>query len=126
MQGSSMIRFHIVERPGADLQHTLIAAMRAGELRTFKALKRGRKIEHITYPGWMNWTSAEGVISCAVLSPRKPGKEWQLFSAFLGRLAHRYADSIVAIDVQFPDAAPTSSRSPRRRKPRRKARRAHK
>ncbi len=97
--------------------------MRAGELRTFKALKRGRKIEHTTYPGWMNWSSAEGVISCAVLSPRKPGQEWQLFSAFLGRLADRYADHIVAIDVQFPDAVPKSTRLRRRRTPRRKARR---
>lgn len=118
-----MIRFHIVERPGADLQRTLIAAMRSGELRTFKALKRGRKIEHTTYPGWMNWTSAEGMISCSVLSPRKPGQEWQLFSAFLGRLADRYADQIVAIEVQFPGAVPKSRPSPRRRKQRRKARR---
>jgi len=117
-----MIRFHIVERPGADLQRTLIAAMRAGELRTFKALKRGRKIEHTTYPGWMNWSSGEGVISCAVLSPRKPGQEWQLFSAFLGRLADRYADRVVAIEVQFPDAAPKSAKSPRRRKSRTKRR----
>ena len=119
-----MIRFHIVERPGADLQRVLIAAMRAGELRTFKALKRGRKIEHITYPGWMNWSSAEGVISCAVLSPRKPGQEWQLFSAFLGRLAARYADRIEVIDVQFPDATPKSIKPARRRKIKRTTRRA--
>lgn len=109
-----MIRFHIVERPGANLQRILTAAMRAGELRTFKALKRGRKIEHITYPGWMNWSAADGVISCTVLSPRKPGQEWQLFSAFLGRLAARYADSIVAIEVQFPDAKSAPAKSRRR------------
>lgn len=113
-----MIRFHIVERPGANLHRVLIAAMRAGELRTFKALKRGRKIEHITYPGWMNWSAADGVISCAILSPRKPGMEWQLFSAFLGRLAARYADSIVAIEVQFPDAPSKPAKSPRRKKKR--------
>jgi hypothetical protein len=118
-----MIRFHIVERPGANLQRELIAAMRAGGLRTFKALKRGRKIEHITYPGWMNWTVADGVISCSVLSPRKPGQEWQLFSAFLGRLAARYADSIVAIEVQFPDAPAKAAKPLRRRKKVKKARR---
>ena len=118
-----MIRFHIVEHPGANLQRQLIAAMRAGELRTFKALKRGRKIEHITYPGWMNWTAADGVISCAVLSPRKPGQEWQLFSAFLGRLAPRYADSIAAIEVQFPDTPVKAVKSRRRTKKAGKARR---
>jgi hypothetical protein len=96
--------------------------MRAGELRTFKALKRGRKIEHITYPGWMNWTVADGVISCAVLSPRKPGQEWQLFSAFLGRLAARYAGSIAAIEVQFPDTPAKPVKSLRRKK--KKAKRA--
>ncbi|HSD73968.1 MAG TPA: hypothetical protein VLB75_04310 [Steroidobacteraceae bacterium] len=115
-----MIRFHIVERPGANLQRALTAAMRAGELRTFKALKRGRKIEHITYPGWMNWSSADGVISCTVLSPRKPGQEWQLFSAFLGRLAARYADSVVAIEVQFPDAAPSPKKTGRRKQGKKK------
>ena len=111
-----MIRFHIVERPGSNLQRALTGAMRAGELRTFKALKRGRKIEHITYPGWMNWSSADGVISCTVLSPRKPGQEWQLFSAFLGRLAARYAGAIVAIEVQFPDAAPLPKKKKVRRR----------
>lgn len=121
-----MIRFHIVERPGAELQRTLIEAMRAGKMRTFIALKRGRKIEHRTYPGWMNWSSAEGVISCSVISPQKPGQEWQLFSAFLGRLADRYADRIVAIDVQFPDAAPKNPRSAARGKQRPKRRRNRK
>ncbi|HJS21692.1 MAG TPA: hypothetical protein VJ764_03475 [Steroidobacteraceae bacterium] len=118
-----MIRFHIFERPGANLQRQLISAMRAGTLRTFKALKRGRKIEHITYPGWMNWSVADGVISCAVLSPRKPGQEWQLFSAFLGRLAARYADSIVAIEVQFPDAKPAPTKIRRRSKKKKVSRR---
>jgi hypothetical protein len=66
---------------------------------------------------------ADGVISCSVLSPRKPGREWQLFSAFLGRLAARYADSIVAIEVQFPDAPAKAAKPLRRRKKVKKARR---
>lgn len=122
-----MIRFQIVERPGAELQKTLVDAMRSGDLRTFVALKRGRKVEHATKPGWMNWTSHDGVLQCEVISPQKPGLEWQLFSAFLGRLADRYADRIVAINVQFPDAAARSAKPSRRRKrpkrsPRRRAR----
>jgi hypothetical protein len=39
-----MIRFQIIERPGANLHKTLIDAMRAGELRTFEATRRGRRI----------------------------------------------------------------------------------
>jgi hypothetical protein len=111
-----MIRFQIIERPGAELQKTLVDAMRAGELRTFIALKRGRKIEHASKPGWMNWSSRDGVLQCEVISPHKPGLEWQLFSAFLGRLADRYADRILAINVQFPEGIAAGAHPKRRRK----------
>jgi hypothetical protein len=120
-----MIRFQIIERTGANLQKTLVDAMRAGELRTFKATRRGRLIQHknVLYPGWMNWSVQDGMINCEVVSPYKPGREWQFFSAFLGRLADRYADQIVGINIQFPAAAAESRRTmvkKRRRKRRRK------
>jgi hypothetical protein len=121
-----MIRFQIIERPGAELQKTLVDAMRAGELRTFIALKRGRKIEHASKPGWMKWTSLDGVLQCEVISPQKPGLEWQLFSAFLGRLADRYADRILAINVQFPQAIAAVTGPKRRVRRRAQARRRRK
>lgn len=112
-----MIRFQIIERPGASLHKTLVEAMRDGDLRTFVARKRGRKVQHTnpSYPGWMNWSPGEGIVHCEVISPRKPGGEWRFFSAFLGRLADRYADQIVAINVQFPTAAPKAAKSKKRR-----------
>jgi hypothetical protein len=71
----------------------------------------------------MNWSIAEGVINCEVISPRKPGREWQFFSAFLGRLADRYPELILAINVQFPLSITKAGktgvkkrRSPRRRR----------
>jgi hypothetical protein len=111
-----MIRFQIIERTGAQLQKTLVEAMRSGELRTFIAKKRGRKVQHknSAYPGWMNWSASDGMISCEILSPNKPGGEWQLFSAFLGRLADRYAERIVAINVQFPGSVPFEDGTRRR------------
>jgi hypothetical protein len=50
--------------------------MRAGELRTFEATRRGRRIQHknLSYPGWMNCSVAEGIINCEIISPRKPGR----------------------------------------------------
>jgi hypothetical protein len=118
-----MIRFQIIERTGANLHKTLVDAMRTGELRTFEATRRGRRIQHknLSYPGWMNWSASDGLINCEIISPHKPGREWQLFSAFLGRLADRYADRIVAINVQFPDstmsgAAPVKKRRRLRRR----------
>lgn len=115
-----MNRFQIIERTGANLHKTLIEAMRAGELRTFEATRRGRRIQHknLSYPGWMNWSVGDGIINCEIIGPRKPGREWQLFSAFLGRLADRYADRIVAINVQFPGstAEPNRAKKPKRRR----------
>ena len=119
-----MIRFQIIERPGANLYKTLVDAMRAGELRTFEATRRGRRIQHknLSYPGWMNWSVHDGMINCEVISPRKPGREWQFFSAFLGRLADRYSGEIVAINIQFPGPAEASGRATvkKRRRIRRK------
>ena len=114
-----MIRFQIVERPGADLHKLLIAAMRDKSLRTFVAKKHGRQVQHISlaYPGWMNWSVRDGLICCEVISPHKPGREWLLFSAFLGRLADRYAEHIEAINVQFPQAATERRTIRRRRRP---------
>jgi hypothetical protein len=107
-----MIRFQIIERAGANLHKTLVDAMRAGELRTFQATRRGRRIQHknLSYAGWMNWSVHDGMINCEVISPRKPGREWQFFSAFLGRLADRYAEHTLAINIQFPGALPQSGR----------------
>ena len=101
-----MIRFQIIQRSGADLYRSLVTAMRSGALQTFDASKRGAKVTHAKHPGWMNWSVSEGVITCEVLSPRKPGHEWQLFHAFVGRLAARFAPDIAAINIQFPAADP--------------------
>ncbi len=111
-----MIRFQIVEREGVDLYRTLLQAMREGELRTLHAKNRGQKVVHARYPGWIRWSHARGVITCKVISPNKPGSEWQLFSAVLGRLAHRYSDSIAGIQVQFPATSSTWKRKRRRRR----------
>jgi hypothetical protein len=99
------IQLQIVERPGNDLRKALIGAMRTGALQTFFTQSRGKKVRHISpdYPGWMNWGYHDGVITCLVLSPKKPGSEWKLFHAFLGRLADRFANQIHSINIQFVD-----------------------
>jgi len=114
-----MIRFQIVERDDVHLYRTLVTAMREGELHTLHLARRGRRVVHERYPGWINWAHSRGVIDCEVHSPRKIGSEWQLFSAVLGRLADKYASSIGGINVQFP-AAQAAVR-PRARKTRRRA-----
>jgi hypothetical protein len=99
-----MITLQIVEQPKAKLYQQLLRAMREGDLKTFEYQKRGKKVTHTnkSYPGWMNWSSSKGVISCVILSPMKPGHEWRLLSALMGRLADRYSDQIHSVNVQFP------------------------
>ena len=80
-----MIQRQIIEQPGADLHAELAAAMRSGSLRTFFLKKRGKRVLHTTYstPGWVKWAHEDGVITCSIFSPKKPGMEWKFFSAFL-------------------------------------------
>ncbi len=113
-----MIRLQIVERPGVNLYRTLVNAMRSGDLRTFIVTRRGKKVTHRnpSYSGWINWSYAGGVVSCEVLSPRKPGTEWRLVSALVGRLADKFPDHVHSISIQFPDAQAPKSRSKRRRR----------
>ncbi len=112
-----MIRLQIVERAGANLYRILIRAMRSGELRTFVVMRRGKKVTHRnpSYSGWINWSSAGGVISCEILSPRRPGTEWRLLGALIGRLADKYADRVHSISIQFPYATGQKKRPRRRR-----------
>jgi hypothetical protein len=112
-----MIRFQVIEREGADLHRALLAAMRTGGLRTFVARRRGRRVQHRSpsIPGWLKWSTRDGVLLCEIVSPRKPRDEWHLFSAFLGRLAHRFSDRIHSISVQFSAAPEEAPRRRRRR-----------
>ena len=103
-----MIKMQIIEVSGASLHAKLVAAMHSGSLRTFFLKKRGKRVLHtaMSTPGWMKWAHDDGVITCSVFSPKKPGMEWKFFSAFVGRLADRFADEIQSINVQFPTEPP--------------------
>lgn len=116
-----MIRLQIVERHGVNLYRALIDAMRSGELRTFIVTRRGKRVTHRNpnYSGWMNWSRTAGVVTCEILSPHRPGTEWRLLSALVGRLADKFADRVHSISIQFPDAAVPQRRARRRRRRRR-------
>lgn len=99
-----MIRLQIIEKNlESKLHKKLKEAMISGELKTFTVQKRGKKVTHTNknYPGWMNWYSSSGVINCEILSPQKPGEEWKLLGAFVGRLADKYSKEVHSINIQF-------------------------
>jgi len=116
-----MIRLEIIERRGAHLHKALVGAMRKGDLRTFSVKDRGRTVTHVRYPGRMKWSSSEGVIVGDLRGPHSSENPWQLLGALLGRLAHKYADRIANVSLQFPEAAgvkPAKKRAAGKRKKR--------
>ena len=76
-----MIRFQIIERAGANLHKTLVDAMRAGELRTFEATRRGRRIQHKnrSCPSWIVlnacWSAAV-MVALLVNQTRVEAQAW--------------------------------------------------
>ena len=108
-----MIRMEIVERRGAKLRKRLIDAMRSGELRTFTAADRGRKVTHLRYPGQMRWADAKGTI-IATMRGARGESPWQLLGAFLGRLAHKYSGDVESIRIEFGSARPAKRARGRR------------
>ena len=111
-----MIRLQIVERPGARLFSVLKKSIRSKDLRTFSLEKGGKRVVHIRSPGYMSWVEAEGVIACEIKTPKDPGKEWQLLTAVIGRLADRFTGLVESINVQLtaPPEAPKKKRRARR------------
>jgi hypothetical protein len=111
-----VIRLQIIERDGADLHATLRNHMRTGVLKTFSLEKRGKRVVHVSAPGWMNWSAERGVVNCEILSPRKPGYEWDFLRAFIGRLADKYAEQVASISISFPQPSPPPKRKLRKKK----------
>jgi hypothetical protein len=118
-----MIRLEIVERKGAKLYKKLIDAMRSGDLRTFVVTDRGKKVTHVRHPGLMRWKESDGVIT-GTLRGTKGENAWQLLGAFLGRLAHKYADRVESIEIRFMETV--KAKRPARKAARRPARKAAK
>jgi len=112
-----MIRMQIVERGDAKLFSTLKRAIRSKDLRTFSLEKGGKRVVHVRSPGYMNWTEIEGVIACEIKSPKDEGKEWQLLSNVIGRLADRFPAEVESINIQL--AAPPPEPKKKRRKKKR-------
>jgi hypothetical protein len=111
-----MIRMQIVERPGTELFKVLKRAIRSHDLRTFSLERHGTRVVHVRSPGYMNWTSTEGIIACEIRSPREEGKEWQMLSAVIGRLADRFPAFVESVNVQLTAPPPVVPVKKRRKK----------
>ena len=74
--------------------------MRSGNLRTLVLAKRGSKVKHKKFGGWMNWKSRKGVLYCEIHS--RQNKEGQFLKSLIGRLYDRYAKLVNSVNIQFP------------------------
>jgi hypothetical protein len=115
-----MIRMQILERPDAKLFSLLKRSIRSKDLRTFSLEKGGKRVVHVRMPGYMSWAASEGVVACEIRTPRDEGKEWQLLSAVVGRLADRFPAQVAGINIQLEAPPPEPVKKKRRAK--RKAR----
>ena len=111
-----MIRLQIVERPGSRLFSVLKKAIRSKDLRTFSLEKGGKRVVHIRSPGYMNWVEVDGVIACEIRTPRDEGKEWQLLTAVVGRLADRFPAAVESINIQLVAPPPEPVKKRRRKR----------
>jgi len=111
-----MIRLQIVERPGSRLFSVLKKAIRSKDLRTFSLEKGGKRVVHIRSPGYMNWVEVDGLIACEIRTPRDEGKEWQLLTAVVGRLADRFPAAVESINIQLIAPPPEPVKKRRRRR----------
>ena len=110
-----MVRMQVIERPGSKLFSVLKRAIRSKELRTFSLERRGTRVVHVRSPGYMSWTYAEGVISCEIRTPRDEGKEWQLLTNVVGRLADRFSELVESVNIQLTAPPPAPAKKRKRR-----------
>jgi hypothetical protein len=111
-----MIRMQIVGRSGVKLYSLLKRAIRSKELRTFSLERKGARVVHVRSPGFMTWADAQGVVACEIKSPHDEGKEWQLLTNVVGRLADRYPAVVESINIQLTAPAQEPKRKGRRRR----------
>ena len=110
-----MIRLQIVERPGTRLFSVLKKAIRSKDLRTFSLERGGKRVVHIRSPGYMNWVEVDGLIACEIRTPKDKGKEWQLLTAVVGRLADRFPGAVESINIQLIAPPPEPVKKRRKR-----------
>jgi hypothetical protein len=102
------VRVIVTAAGEGNLQRTIVKAVRAGELRTFEAFDRGRKLRHkqrATHPGYikLEWRAPDLLADVRA----RDGEESQLLGSFVSRLHARFGDQIASVTLRFgsPGAA---------------------
>ncbi len=112
-----MVHVQIVGRHGPTLQTELRSAIAEGRIRSFEVtqVRGGVRLQHKRYPGELRLEQTPGPLLVTVRC-RPPSKEWQLLSAFIGRLADHFKDEISSINIQLEPNEEPAKKKPRARR----------
>jgi hypothetical protein len=134
-----MVHLQIIARGDQDVVQELRDAIAQERIRSFEVtrVRGGVRLGHKAHPGELRLSRTEGGGPLLVTVRSRPeSKEWQLLSAFIGRLADHFKDQISSINIQLEPSEvapkkPKKKRSkqrlkrPRQRPKRKRARKKH-
>ncbi len=97
-----MVHLQLISRAGEDLRAVIREAIEEGHIKSFEIarIRGGLRIQHKKFQGEIRFEPTDGPLLVTVRC-RDRTKEWQLLSAFLGRVADHFKDEVIAINMQF-------------------------
>ena len=97
-----MIHVQLVSRNRDDLHSLIKTAITGGQIRSFQIdrVHGGLQISHKKYLGIIKLQRTSGPL-VATIQCKNRKKEWQIFEAFVGRIADHFTAEIAAINIQM-------------------------
>jgi len=84
-----------------SLKSLLKAKERAIRAKSTFVRRREGRWTHKIYPGWINWSEAQGGLLVAEIQTRVPDSEWQLLEALIGYLDRNLGENIESITITY-------------------------
>ena len=83
------------------MQH-IRTAINGGQIRSFQIdrVRGGLQISHKKYLGIIKFQRTPGPL-VATIQCKNRKREWQIFEAFMGRIADHFTDQIAAVNIQM-------------------------
>lgn len=112
-----MYHLQIISRDAMDVQAAVREAIETERIKSFEIdrIRGGLRIRHKKFKGDVQFARTPGPTLVTVRSPN-PDNEWQLLTAFIGRLVYHFGDAITGINLQVGGGPPPKSPKRRARK----------
>jgi len=104
-----MVHLQIVGRTTSNLTTEIRTAIAEERIRSFEVtqVRGGVRLRHKRHPGEIRLQQSEGEGPLLVTVRCRPtNQEWQLLSAFIGRLTDHFTDQISSINIQLEPNEP--------------------